>query len=156
MVIKIEDLSIETGIKMSKKDAFIIVDIQNDFCPGGSLPVEEGNLIVDGINKVAEIFKNIGGIIALTQDWHPKEHLSFASNHSGKNPGDEFMSEDGAIGPVLWPDHCVQNTDGAKFHKDLKTDLADKIFQKGMTHSAIRLKRRGWSTAPAWWGPLMA
>jgi len=135
MVIKIEDLSIETHIKVSEKDALIIVDMQNDFCLGGSLPVEEGDLIVGGINNIAEIIKKCGGIIALTQDWHPKEHLSFASNHKGKNPGDEFMSEDGAIGPVLWPDHCVQNTDGAKFHKDLKADLADEIFQKGMTSS---------------------
>lgn len=135
MVIKIEDLSIESVIKVNKKDALIIIDMQNDFCPGGSLPVEEGDLIVEGINKLAEIIKNRNGIIALTQDWHPKEHLSFASNHSGKNPGDEFMSEDGAIGPVLWPDHCVQNTEGAKFHKNLKVDLADEIFQKGMTPS---------------------
>lgn len=135
MVIKIEDLSIESVIKVNKKDALIIIDMQNDFCPGGSLPVGEGDLIVEGINKLAEIIKNRNGIIALTQDWHPKEHLSFASNHSGKNPGDEFMSEDGAIGPVLWPDHCVQNTEGAKFHKNLKVDLADEIFQKGMTPS---------------------
>jgi len=110
-----------------------MVDMQNDFCPGGSLAVEEGDLIIGGINKLADIFKKNKGIITLTQDWHPKEHLSFASNHDGKNPGDEFTSEDGAIGPVLWPDHCVQNTDGAKFHKDLKANLTDEIFQKGMT-----------------------
>ena len=135
MVIKIENLSIETSIKVSSKDVLIIVDMQNDFCPGGSLPVEEGDLIVGGINSVAEIFKKNSGLITLTQDWHPKEHLSFASNHQGKNPGDEFTSDNGAIGPVSWPDHCVQNTDGAKFRKDLKADLADEIFQKGMTPS---------------------
>jgi len=106
--------------------------MQNDFIPGGSLPVEEGDLIIEGINLVAKIFKNKKVIVVLTQDWHPHNHLSFASNHPGKNPGDEFTSEDGAIGPVLWPDHCVQDTEGAVFHKDLKVDLADKIIQKGM------------------------
>jgi len=106
--------------------------MQNDFIPGGSLPVEEGDLIIEGINLVAKIFKNKKVIVVLTQDWHPLNHLSFASNHPGKNPGDEFTSEDGAIGPILWPDHCVQDTEGAEFHKDLKIDLADKIIQKGM------------------------
>jgi len=106
--------------------------MQNDFIPGGSLPVEEGDLIIEGINLVAKIFKNKKAIVVLTQDWHPHNHLSFASNHPGKNPGDEFTSEDGAIGPILWPDHCVQDTEGAEFHKDLKIDLADKIIQKGM------------------------
>jgi len=106
--------------------------MQNDFIPGGSLPVEEGDLIIEGINLVAKILKNKKAIVVLTQDWHPHNHLSFASNHPGKNPGDEFTSEDGAIGPILWPDHCVQDTKGAEFHKDLKIDLADKIIQKGM------------------------
>lgn len=106
--------------------------MQNDFIPGGSLPVEEGDLIIEGINLVAKIFKNKKAIVVLTQDWHPHNHLSFASNHPGKNPGDEFTSEDGAIGPILWPDHCVQDTEGAEFYKDLKIDLADKIIQKGM------------------------
>ncbi len=106
--------------------------MQNDFIPGGSLPVEEGDLIIEGINLVAKIFKNKKAIVVLTQDWHPLNHLSFASNHPGKNPGDEFTSEDGAIGPILWPDHCVQDTEGAEFYKDLKIDLADKIIQKGM------------------------
>ncbi len=106
--------------------------MQNDFIPGGSLPVEEGDLIIEGINLVAKIFKNKKAIVVLTQDWHPLNHLSFASNHPGKNPGDEFTSEDGAIGPILWPDHCVQDTESAEFYKDLKIDLADKIIQKGM------------------------
>ena len=106
--------------------------MQNDFIPGGSLPVEKGDLIIEGINLVAKIFKNKKAIVVLTQDWHPHNHLSFASNHPGKNPGDEFTSEDGAIGPILWPDHCVQDTEGAEFYKDLKIDLADKIIQKGM------------------------
>lgn len=126
------NLNYEKNIKIDKKDALIIVDMQNDFLPGGSLPVEEGDLIIEEINRTAKEFKKYGGFVVLTQDWHPKIHLSFASNHPGKNPGDEFISEDRAIGPVLWPDHCVQNTKGAKFHKNLKLDLSDKIIQKGM------------------------
>lgn len=122
----------EKNIKINEKDALIIVDMQNDFIPGGSLAVEEGDLIVEDINKIASKFKENNGTIILTQDWHPQNHLSFASNHKGKNPGDAYMSEDGAIGPVLWPDHCIQGTKGARFHKELKIDLADKIIQKGM------------------------
>ncbi|MFX1313842.1 MAG: bifunctional nicotinamidase/pyrazinamidase, partial [Promethearchaeota archaeon] len=122
----------EKNIKIKKKDAFIIVDMQNDFIPGGSLSVEEGDVIIDGINETAKYFKENKALIVLTQDWHPQNHLSFASNHPGKNPGDEFMSSDGSIGPVLWPDHCVQGSQGAEFHKDLKVDLADKVIQKGV------------------------
>jgi len=122
----------EKNIKINENDALIIVDMQNDFIPGGSLAVEEGDLIIEDINKISSKFKKNKGIVVLTQDWHPQNHLSFASNHSGKNPGDEYMSEDKAIGPVLWPDHCVQGTKGAEFHKELNTELADKIIQKGM------------------------
>ncbi len=127
-----EKLDFEKNIKIDNKDALIIVDMQYDFIPGGSLPVEEGDLIIEDINKISNKFKENKGVIVLTQDWHPKNHLSFASNHLGKSPGDEFMSDDGAIGPVLWPDHCVQGTKGAEFHKDLQIDLADIIIQKGM------------------------
>ena len=127
-----KNLNYEKNIKIDEKDALIIVDMQNDFIPGGSLPVEEGDLIIEKINMTATKFKKSEGFVVLTQDWHPKNHLSFASNHQGRNPGDEFMTEDGAIGPVLWPDHCVQNTKGAEFHNDLKLDLSDKIIQKGM------------------------
>ncbi|GAG96973.1 unnamed protein product, partial [marine sediment metagenome] len=110
----------EKSIKIDVKDALIIIDIQNDFIPGGSLPVEEGDLIIKELNITAKTFKESRGLVVLTQDWHPNNHLSFASNHPGKNPGDEYTSENGAIGPVLWPDHCVQNSQGALFHKDLK------------------------------------
>jgi nicotinamidase/pyrazinamidase len=127
---KVEDLELEKNIIINgKTDALIIVDMQNDFIPGGALPVEEGDLIIDGINEIAKRFKKNEGYVVLTQDWHPKNHKSFASSYPGKNPGDEYQSE--GIGPVLWPDHCVQNTKGAEFHKDLKTELADKIVQKG-------------------------
>ena len=125
-------LEFQKGIKIDKKDVLIIVDMQYDFIPGGSLAVEEGDLIINGINQIANLFKKNKALVVLTQDWHPKNHLSFASNHPGKNPGDEFMPEDGAIGPVLWPDHCVQGTKGAEFHKEVKIKLADKIIQKGM------------------------
>ncbi|MFX1420060.1 MAG: bifunctional nicotinamidase/pyrazinamidase [Promethearchaeota archaeon] len=131
-----EDLKFEENVKISKNDALIIIDMQYDFIPGGSLPVEEGDLIIEDINQIADIFKKNQAIIVLTQDWHPQNHLSFASNHPGRNPGDEFRSEDGAIGPVLWPDHCVQDSYGAEFHQDLKVDLADKIIKKGM-NSAV-------------------
>ncbi|MFX0142771.1 MAG: bifunctional nicotinamidase/pyrazinamidase [Candidatus Hodarchaeota archaeon] len=126
------DIKFEKGIKIFSSDALLIVDIQNDFIPGGSLPVEEGDLIIEGINQIAELFKKNKAKIVLTQDWHPQNHLSFASNHHGKSPGDEYSSVDGAIGPVLWPDHCVKNTRGAEFHNALKIDLADTIIKKGM------------------------
>ncbi len=127
------EFEIEKNVKIVDKDALIIVDMQNDFIPGGALPVEDGDLIIEGINKVATIIKNISGNVILTQDWHPPGHRSFASVYLGKKPGDEFQSEDGAIGPILWPDHCVQGTKGSQFHKDLKIDLASTIIRKG-TH----------------------
>ncbi len=102
----------QKNINLSRHDALIIIDMQNDFMSGGALPVEEGDKIIDDINTLAEIFKENNGIIVLTQDWHPKNHMSFATSHSNKNPGDEFQSE--GIGPVLWPNHCVQGSKGAK------------------------------------------
>ncbi len=126
------ELDFEKSFEINKNDALIIVDMQYDFIPGGSLPVEEGDLIIKGINEIGIVFKKNKAKIVFTQDWHPKNHLSFASNHKGKSPGDEFSSEDGAIGPVLWPDHCVQGTKGANFHKNLNLKLADKIIKKGM------------------------
>jgi len=117
-------------IAVSKKDVLIIVDMQNDFMPDGALPVKEGNQIISGINQIANIFYEKGGSIVLTQDWHPSTHKSFASNHPGKNPGDEYQTE--AIGPVLWPNHCIQGTFGAKFHNSLKILHARAIIRKGM------------------------
>ncbi|MHA1491668.1 MAG: bifunctional nicotinamidase/pyrazinamidase [Promethearchaeota archaeon] len=124
------DLKIENDIQVKKDDALIVVDMQYDFLPGGSFAVEGGNLIIDGINDLIAIFGD--SIVVCSQDWHPPNHLSFASNHSGKNPGDEFSSKDGAIGPILWPDHCIQNTRGARFHENLNIKLINKIIQKGM------------------------
>ena len=125
----IDDLKIEKDIKISNKDALIIVDMQYDFMPGGALPVKEGDLIIEDINNIATIFKDNQGIVVFTQDWHPIGHMSFASSHPGKNPGDEFISE--GIGPVLWPDHCVQGSHGAKMHDHLNQNIANAIIRKG-------------------------
>ncbi|MHA1269711.1 MAG: bifunctional nicotinamidase/pyrazinamidase [Candidatus Helarchaeota archaeon] len=126
---KISELELEKIVQISEHDAFIIIDVQNDFIPGGSLAVEKGDEIIDGINKVAKIFKEHNAKIILTQDWHPINHSSFASAHPDKNPFDEF-NENG-IGPVLWPDHCVQGTKGAEFHPTLNTNIANAIIRKG-------------------------
>jgi len=126
----INELDIEKDISIKKSDALIVVDMQNDFIPGGALAVENGDQIIDDINDVAELFKEKGGQIVFTQDWHPSDHKSFASQHEGKNPGDQYQTE--GIGPILWPDHCVQGTEGAEFHSDLKSELADAIVKKGM------------------------
>ncbi|KKM87505.1 hypothetical protein LCGC14_1268220 [marine sediment metagenome] len=124
-----EDL--EKNIKIDNKDALIVIDIQNDFMPGGALPVENGDLIVEDINHIANLFKELSGNVILTQDWHPSRHRSFASTYSEKKPGDEFQTDDGAIGPILWSDHCIQGTNGAKFHDKLNINLASAIIRKG-------------------------
>jgi nicotinamidase/pyrazinamidase len=131
MEVSMELIEFEEDIKINLNDALIIVDIQNDFIPGGALPVEEGDFIIEGINKLGDKFKRYSRNVILTQDWHPLGHSSFASSHSGLNPFDEFQSEDGAIGPVLWPDHCIQGTQGAKFNDSLNISLASLIIRKG-------------------------
>ena len=104
--------------------ALIVIDVQNDFCPGGALAVPEGDAIVPGINALMEGFD----AVILTQDWHPAGHSSFASSH-GAAP---MTLTEMPYGPqVLWPDHCVQGTQGAAFHKGLMTDRADLIIRKG-------------------------
>jgi nicotinamidase/pyrazinamidase len=110
------------------KSALIIVDVQNDFCKGGSLAVPDANEIIPIINMIREQ-KNFD-MIVLTQDFHPKNHKSFASNHKGKKVFD-IIGLNG-LKQVLWPDHCVQNTLGAGFHPDLKIERSDIIIQKGM------------------------
>ena len=105
--------------------ALIVIDMQNDFCPGGALAVAGGDEIVAGINARMEQ----AGAVVLTQDWHPPRHSSFASQHAGRAP---LQVIDMSYGPqVLWPDHCVQGTQGADFHPDLATDCADLIIRKG-------------------------
>lgn len=104
--------------------ALLVIDVQNDFCPGGALAVAGGDEIVASINTMMEEFD----AVILTQDWHPAGHSSFASSHKGKNP---FELIDMPYGPqVLWPDHCVQGSNGAAFHPELRTD-GDLILRKG-------------------------
>lgn len=109
---------------MSEK-ALIVIDVQNDFCPGGALAVAGGNEIVRMINRLIEEFDHV----VLTQDWHPAGHSSFASVHPGKNP---FETTEMPYGTqTLWPDHCVQGTDGAAFHADLEWTKAELVIRKG-------------------------
>lgn len=108
-----------------KTDALIVVDVQNDFCPGGALAVTDGNAVVPVINALAARFENV----VLTQDWHPAGHASFASSHPGKAP---FETTTMPYGPqVLWPDHCVQGTPGAELHAGLAVPHAQLIIRKG-------------------------
>lgn len=105
--------------------ALIVIDLQNDFCPGGALAVPEGDRIVPGINALMVEFP----AVILTQDWHPSGHSSFASSHPGKSP---YEMTQMPYGPqVLWPDHCVQGSHGADFHDGLNTARADLILRKG-------------------------
>jgi nicotinamidase/pyrazinamidase len=105
--------------------AFIIVDVQNDFCPGGSLAVSGGDRIIPVINKVRDSFD----IVVATKDWHPKGHKSFASSHPEKMPGDIITLH--GIPQILWPEHCVQNTLGSEFHQALDIRNSDRIILKG-------------------------
>lgn len=105
--------------------ALLIVDIQNDFCPGGALAVPDGDSIIPVTNKLIDHFN----IIIQTQDWHPTDHSSFASSHPGKNPYDTIEMDYGL--QVLWPDHCVQGTTGAEFHPSLNTQKTQVIIRKG-------------------------
>ena len=105
--------------------ALLIVDIQNDFCPGGALAVPDGDSIIPVTNKLIDHFN----IIIQTQDWHPAGHSSFASSHPGKNPYDTIEMDYGL--QVLWPDHCVQGTTGAEFHPSLNTQKTQVIIRKG-------------------------
>lgn len=105
--------------------ALVIVDIQNDFCPGGALPVKEGDRIVPVVNDLQEHFD----LVVATQDWHPPDHMSFASNH-GRKPGEVVRVK--GIEQILWPDHCVQGSRGAEFVNGFKTDRVAHVFKKGM------------------------
>jgi nicotinamidase/pyrazinamidase len=107
------------------REVLLIVDIQNDFCPGGSLSVPRGDEVVPLINGLAGKFSHV----VLTQDWHPRGHLSFASSHTGKTPYQTIEVSYGS--QVLWPDHCVQGTAGAAFRKDLEIPHAELILRKG-------------------------
>lgn len=105
--------------------ALVVIDVQNDFCPGGALAVADGDSIVSLINSKMNDYE----IIALTQDWHPAGHSSFASSQEGKSPLEAIEMPYGT--QVLWPDHCIQGTQGAAFHPNLNTDPANLILRKG-------------------------
>jgi len=118
------------GARFGDDGVLVIVDVQNDFCPGGALAVPRGDEIIEIVNSLAARFRNV----VLTQDWHPREHSSFASAHPGKRP---FDSVSAFYGPqVLWPDHCVQATPGAEFHPALRAPHAALVLRKGL-HRAI-------------------
>ena len=106
-------------------DALILVDLQYDFMPGGALPVPDGTKVLPLANRLADQF----AIVVASQDWHPADHRSFASQHAGRKPGD-IVDLDG-LEQRLWPDHCVQNSAGAQFHKDLDLTKIERLFQKG-------------------------
>ena len=109
--------------------ALIVVDMQNDFCPGGALGVKGGDEILPLLNATI----NQSEHVILTQDWHPKGHSSFASSHQGKEPYQSMMMPYGE--QTLWPDHCVQGTKGADFHPQLNRDRTELIIRKGFRHS---------------------
>ena len=106
-------------------NALIIVDVQNDFLPGGSLAVPDGDAIIPVINKISNNFD----LVVATQDWHPEGHSSFASQHTGKEPFEQ-IDLNGKM-QTLWPDHCVQGSQGAKFDKNINLNLVEAIFRKG-------------------------
>jgi len=108
----------------------LLIDVQNDFCPGGALAVQDGDGVIAPLNQLAAALASAGGVVAATQDWHPAGHISFASSHNGKQPGD-IVDLDTVQGQVLWPDHCVQGTTGAAFHDKLNLNPVNLIIRKG-------------------------
>ena len=118
-----------SGMIAGESDVLLVIDVQNDFCPGGALAVPRGDEVVPIVNRLAFRFPNV----VLTQDLHPPDHLSFASAHPGRKP---YEIATAAYGPqVLWPDHCVQETPGADFHKLLTIPHAGPVLRKGIRRS---------------------
>src|SRR6516165_596843 len=111
------------------REVLLIIDVQNDFCPGGALAVPEGDAIVPVVNRLAHSFTHV----ILTQDWHPPGHTSFASSHPGKRPFDTIEASYGT--QILWPDHCLQGTSGAAFHPQLDVPHAELVLRKGFRKS---------------------
>jgi nicotinamidase/pyrazinamidase len=112
-------------MEVTAKDVLIIIDVQNDFCPGGSLAVAGGHEVIPVIERILPKFEHV----ILTQDWHPAGHRSFASAHIGRKPFDSILLEYGA--QTVWPDHCVQGTKGAELHPSLEIMRAEMILRKG-------------------------
>lgn len=107
------------------KTALVVIDVQNDFCPGGALAVADGDAVIPVVNRMMDDFAHV----VLTQDWHPEGHSSFASRHAGRAPFETVPMSYGE--QTLWPDHCVIGTEGAAFHRDLAVDRAELIVRKG-------------------------
>jgi nicotinamidase/pyrazinamidase len=118
-------MAVTETFTIGDRDILLVVDIQNDFCPGGNLAVPRGDEVVPLINGLAAKFAHV----VLTQDWHPRGHLSFASSHPGKKPYQMIELSYGT--QVLWPDHCVQGTAGAAFREDLAVPHAELVLRKG-------------------------
>lgn len=112
-------------MQITSRDVLLVVDIQNDFCPGGSLAVPDGDAVIPVIHSIAPRFAHI----VLTQDWHSPRHLSFASAHPGKHPFEHVHLSYGE--QTLWPDHCIQGTRGAEFHPALNLPRAELVLRKG-------------------------
>jgi nicotinamidase/pyrazinamidase len=112
-------------MQIDSHDVLIVIDVQNDFCPGGALAVPRGDEVIEPIRRIAPRFEHI----VLTQDWHPAGHASFASAHPGKKPFESIELGYGA--QTLWPDHCVQGTRGAEFHPELELTRAELVLRKG-------------------------
>jgi len=115
----------QAGGAQTAASALIIVDLQNDFCPGGALPVPQGDQVIPLVNELQPKFD----LAVATQDWHPADHGSFAANHPGKKPGD--VIELAGLAQILWPVHCVQNTPGAELHPMLDQSKIEHVFRKG-------------------------
>jgi nicotinamidase/pyrazinamidase len=112
-------------MQIRNDDVLLIIDVQNDFCPGGALAVADGDAVVPVVNRLAELFDHV----VLTQDWHPSRHSSFATSHPGAAPFETISMPYGQ--QTLWPDHCVQGTPGAAFHPHLRTARAELVIRKG-------------------------
>jgi nicotinamidase/pyrazinamidase len=117
-------------MRVTPQDVLLVVDIQNDFCPGGALGVADGDGVIGPIHRIAGSFQHV----ILTQDWHPSAHVSFAANHQGKKPYESIRLDYGD--QTLWPMHCVQGTRGAEFHPALYLPEAELILRKGF-HTKI-------------------
>jgi len=112
-------------MQIDARDVLLVIDVQNDFCPGGALAVPRGDEVIAPIHRIAPRFEHI----VLTQDWHPADHTSFATSHPGKKPYDSIELAYGE--QTLWPPHCVQGTSGAEFHPALALARAELILRKG-------------------------
>lgn len=112
-------------MRIDEHDVLVVIDVQNDFCPGGALAVPDGDAVIDAIHSVAPCFKHI----VLTQDWHPPGHTSFAIAHPGKKPFEQLELSYGL--QTLWPAHCIQGSKGAEFHPALHLSQAELVLRKG-------------------------